>query len=94
MSEELRRGYQVLGQALERAVRQAHQPEPPATAAQALRDAQAARAVWELVHLHLVAVELQALWQQPGQHDELELVLLAEHQVEKLADAPGASDAP
>lgn len=48
--------------------------------------AQAARSIWQLVHLHLVAVMLADLHAGGAEGDELELVLIAEHGVEELTE--------
>lgn len=49
------------------------------------REARIAWAVWDLVHRHLIAVELRRLKLECAGDDELKLVLLAERAVEKLA---------
>jgi len=48
------------------------------------RDARAARAVFEVVHRHLVACELLALLTRHADQDDIELVLVAEQQVAEL----------
>lgn len=47
-------------------------------------EARVAWAVWDLVHRHLIAVELGRLKLECADDDELRLVLLAERAVEKL----------
>lgn len=53
------------------------------------RDARAARAVWDLTHRWLVAIELDRLHQATSGVDELKLVLLAEQRVEALTNDRG-----
>jgi len=48
------------------------------------KEARIARAVWDLVHRHLIAVELRRLKTENKTADELQLVLLAERRVEAL----------
>lgn len=89
VSKDLQDGYRLLVRTMVDAARLHQRLSDVAITSKgvARAQAQAARAAWRLVHLHLVACELQVLWQTPGQHDELELVLLAEYRVEQLAES-------
>lgn len=90
---ELIAGYRRVTAALVRTARR-HQGIDPRliTTRTALEaDARAVRAVFDVVHRHLVACELAALVERYTEHDAIELVLVAERRVAELAGDIGDS---
>jgi len=81
-------GYRALSLAMLQTARRCHRVTDSrliTTRAGLRQQAQAARSIWQLVHLHLVAMMLADLQAGGAEGDELELVLIAEHGVEELA---------
>lgn len=87
--DSLIEGYRRLDRARAKAGRDAcafSNPRLITTRALARNEARIAHALWDIVHRHLIAVELRRLKAETqGASDELRLVLLAERAVEKLA---------
>ncbi len=86
-SDALIEGYRRLDQARVKAARTVcalSNPRLITTGTFLRKEARIASAVWDLVHRHLIAVELRRLKAESQGVDELELVLRAERAVEKL----------
>jgi hypothetical protein len=84
---ELIAGYRHVAARMVRTARRVHGIDANLITTRSLleRDARAARAVFEVVHRHLIACEFLALVARHAAHDHIELVLLAEQQVAELA---------
>ncbi|WP_298831307.1 hypothetical protein [uncultured Piscinibacter sp.] len=86
-SDALIEGYRRLDDARIKTARQVcalSDPRLITTGSFLRREARVAWAVWDLVHRHLIAVELRRLKSEDKTADELKLVLLAERRVEAL----------
>lgn len=88
---ELIAGYRQLAAATVRAARRVQGIDASLITTRTLleRDARAARAVFEVVHRHLVASEFLALLTRYPCQDDIELVLVAEQRVAELAGDVG-----
>lgn len=83
---ELIAGYRRITAALVQAARRVQGASSELITTRALleRDARAVRAVFDVVHRHLVACELAALMERYTECDSIELVLVAERRVTDL----------
>lgn len=86
---ELVEGYRRLDASRVEAARKAHAVTDPrliATRATLRREARIAWLIWDVVHRHLMAIEMNRLQTGCNAVDDLRLVLMAEQQVEALVD--------
>lgn len=84
-------GYRRVQAASERVVQRVHETDTKLVTTRAAfeRDAHSIHAVLEVVRCHLIACELSELVERFGDHDLLELVLVAELRVAELAGDVG-----